>query len=256
MSLTPQKTDNELILRRRKKKRVKKIFMLFILLISVCVTLCFKLPYFNIKTIQVTGNKNISSEKIVELSKIYKGNNIFYVNTNNSKTSILSNPYIYAVEINKKLPDSVKINVKEREAVFYNVIDKKYFVVDKNGIVLQKRDDIKDMKLVKLDGFDYAKCEIGKSLANDDKRKIDALTSLADVILNSKIAVGIVSIDVSNSIDIKAYYGDVYIKLGSADNIDKKINKALNILNRKELKGAKGYIDVSFDGNPVFFIQK
>ncbi len=256
MSLTSPKTDNKLILKRRKRRKIKKIFMLFILLMSIFITLCLKHPYFNVKTMVVTGNRNISSKEIIELSNIYKGNNIFYINIKNGENNILSNPYIATVQIKRKLPAVVQINVKEREALFYNAKDNKYFIVDKNGVLLQKRDDVKGMKLVKLDGFDYDKSEVGKILKNDDKSKIDTVTDLGDVILNNKNAVGITSIDLNSTIDIKVYFGNMCVKLGRNDNLDKKINKALNILDSKELKGAKGYIDVSFDGNPVFFIEK
>lgn len=256
MALTSPKTENELILRRRKRKRIKKILMLFILLLSICITLCLKHPYFNIKNIEVSGNRNISSKEIVDLSRLFKGNNIFYINVRNGENNILSNPYISEVQIKRKLPATVQISIKEREALFYNTKDNKYFIVDKNGVVLQKKDDIKGMHLVKLDGFDYDKSEIGKVLKNDDKSKIDIVTNLGDIILNSKNTIGITYIDLSSTIDIKIYFGDMCVKLGRSDNLDKKVNEALNIINSKGLKGAKGYIDVSFDGNPVFFIQK
>lgn len=256
MALTSPKTENELILRRRKRKRIKKIFMLFVLLLSISITLCLKHPYFNIKNIEVSGNRNISSKEIVDLSRLSKGNNVFYINVQNGENNILSNPYISEVQIKRKLPSTVQINVKEREALFYNTKDNKYFIVDKNGVVLQKKDDIKEMHLVKLDGFDYDKSEIGKVLKNDDKSKMDIVTDLGGIILNSKNTIGITYIDLNSTIDIKIYFGDMCVKLGRSDKLDKKVNEALNIINSKGLKGAKGYIDVSFDGNPVFSIQK
>ncbi|AKA70239.1 cell division protein FtsQ/DivIB [Clostridium scatologenes] len=256
MALTSPKTENELILRRRKRKRIKKIFMLFVLLLSISITLCLKHPYFNIKNIEVSGNRNISSKEIIDLSRLSKGNNVFYINVRNGENNILSNPYISEVQIKRKLPSTVQINVKEREALFYNTKDNKYFIVDKNGVVLQKKDNIKEMHLVKLDGFDYDKSEIGKVLKNDDKSKIDIVTDLGDIILNSKNTIGITYIDLNSTIDIKIYFGDMCVKLGRSDKLDKKVNEALNIINSKGLKGAKGYIDVSFDGNPVFSIQK
>lgn len=255
MGRTIRKTDNELILKRRRRKRIKKTFLLFTLMISLFITLCLKLPYFGVKNIKVIGNKNISQKDIILLSKISVGNNIFYLNLKDSKNSILSNPYISSAEIVRKLPSDVEISVKEREALFYNSKDNKFLVVDKNAIVLQQRDDIKGMKLVKLDGLNYEKAQIGKAIEDEDSRKIDVVKALGDIILDNKI-LGITSIDISSLIDIKIYYGNILIKIGSEDDIDKKINKALNIISRKELKGAKGYIDVSFEGNPVFFIEK
>lgn len=254
MSQITSKTDNELILKRRKKMKLKKTIMLFLLMISLFVTLCLKLQYFNIKSIEVGGNKNIQQKEISLLSGINLGNNIFYVDLKSSKNNILSNPYISNVEIKQKLPSTIQITVEEREAVFYNEKNKKYFVVDKNGILLQQRDDIKGMKLIKLDGVDYTNIELGKPLEDKDNSKNDAVKFLGELIQNNKIS-SITSVDLSSSIDIKVYSDNILIKLGSSDNIYEKLNKALNILVRKEFKGAKGYIDVSFDGNPIFFIE-
>lgn len=256
MSQALDKSHNELILRRRKKKRIKKLFMLFIMMMSLFVTLCLKLPYFNVKSVQVSGNKNISQKDIISLLNVKLGNNIFYINLKDGKNNILGNPYISNATVTRKFPSTIIINVKEREAVFYNNIDTQYFIVDKDGILLQKRDNIKDMKLTKLDGFDYSKCEVGKVLKDSDKRKTDAVVALGDIVRNNKISQGLTLIDLNSSIDVKVYYGDICIKFGNVEDIDKKFNKALNILERKELKGVKGYIDVSFNGNPVFFIQK
>lgn len=256
MSQALNKEGNELVLQRRKKKKIKKLFMLFIMLLSICVTLCLKLPYFNIMNIQVNGNKNIPAKDIIALSNIKVGNNIFYANLKEGENNILSNPYISTVTITRKFPATLIISVQEREAIFYNTKDNQYFVIDKTGVVLQKRDNINGMKLIKLDGIDFSKCEVGKLVKDGDTRKVDAIVSLGDIVCNSKISQGLTLIDVSSSVDIKVYYGDICIKFGNAEDIDKKFNKALNILDRKELKGVKGYIDVSFNGNPVFFIQK
>lgn len=255
MGKTIGKTDNELILRRRRKKKLQKIFLLFTLMLSLFATLCLKLPYFNIKTIQVLGNENISKNEIISLSKISAGNNIFYIDLKDSENNILSNPYIYSSKITRKLPSTLQISVKEREAVFYDVKDNKNVVIDKNAIVLQQRDDIKGMKLIKLNGLDYSKVELGKTVSDADSRRVEVVKDLGDIIASNKIS-GITSVDVSSSVDIKISFDNILVKVGSEDDIDKKINKALNILERKEVKGAKGYIDVSFDGNPVFFIQK
>lgn len=256
MNQALSKADNKLVLKRRRRKKIKKLFMLFIMLVSICITLCLKLPYFFIRDIKINGNNYISAKNIVTLSNIKEGNNIFYINLKEAKNNILSNPYISNVSITRKLPSTIVISVKERDAIFYNNIDNIFYILDKDGIVLQKRDNISGLKLVKLDGIDYSKCEVGKPIQDSDKRKLDAVVALGDIMKNNKVSQGISLVDVNNSVDIKVYYGEICIKLGNADDMEKKFNKALNILDRQELKGVKGYIDVSFNGNPVFFIQK
>ncbi|MBP2031436.1 cell division protein FtsQ [Clostridium algifaecis] len=249
------KTENELILNRRRRKRIRKIFLLFIFLISVLFILLIKLPYFNIKNIKVYGNKNIQDNKIIELSNIYKGNNIFYINLNSSKKNILSDPYIDKVTITRKLPSQININVVERDAVFYININKDFYVINEDGIVLQKRDSVDNMKLVELDGINPSSTKVGNVIKTNDNRKIDAIHNIGDLIKDSKTSFDIKSIDVSNSLDIKAFRSNMCIKLGSADDMQEKLNKALNIIQQEKLNDSRGYIDVRFDGNPAFSVD-
>ncbi|MHC6179409.1 cell division protein FtsQ/DivIB [Clostridium sp. JNZ X4-2] len=251
------KIDNDMILKRRKKRKIKRALIFMVFLLALFFILCLKMPYFNIQHIKVYGNKNVLSTDIINRSKINTGNNIFYINLKDAGNSILSNPYIKDVVISRKLPTTININVKEREAVFYCENNNKYYVIDENGILLQKIDNINNMHLVKLDGIDYTKTDIGKAIDDKkDERKIKAITALGNIIQNNKFPVELTSVDVGDSLDIKAYFDNMLIKLGSEENMDKKMNKALNILLEEKLNGARGYIDVRFDGNPVFLIDK
>lgn len=255
MSHIITKTDNELILKRRKQIRIKKALMLMVFLIAVFLTLCLKLPYFSIKYIKVYGNKSILSNSIIDDSKIYSGNNIFYTNLRDAAENILKNPYIENVNINRKLPGTININVKERKSTFYIETSKKYYIIDKNGILLEKRDNINNMKLVKLIGIDCSKVKIGECILNKDDNKIRAVDILGNIIQDNKLPFELTYVDVSNSVDIKIYFKDMCVELGEEDNLTKKLNRALNIMLNEKLGNAKGYIDVRFDGNPVFHIE-
>jgi cell division protein FtsQ len=46
------------------------------------------------------------------------------------------------------------------------------------------------------------------------------------------------------------------IKLGTNDDLLKKLNRAINIITEKKLTTLEGYVDVSFTGNPVYHIGK
>ena len=255
MSHISTKTENELILRRRKKIRIKRAIMLMVFLIALFFILCLKLPYFNIKYIKVYGNKSISSNSIIKDSKVYGGSNIFYTNLKDASENILENPYIEDVDIARELPGTININVKEREATFYIESSKKYFIIDKNGVLLQRRDNINNMKLVKLNGIDCSKVKVGECILNKNDNKIKAVTTLGSIIQNNKLPFEITYIDVSNSVDIKIYFKDMCVELGQGDNLGKKVNRALNIMLNEKLGSARGYIDVRFDGNPVFHIE-
>lgn len=250
-------STDEYIKMKKRKKKIKKIIVLFIFLVSILITLCFKLPYFNIKNIEVKGNINITKEQIKNISTIKVGNNIFYANKKDAVESILLNPYIEEVKIEKQLPDKLHIYVMEREALFYNNVEKDFLVISKNGCTLEKRKSIKNMKLIKINGFKFNEAKIGAPLKADDERKIKILDQIGTLIKNNTSNVTFTYLDLANLLDIKIYSGGICVKMGTSDDIEKKLNKAINILKRDELKKAKkAYVDVSYDGNPVFFIEK
>ncbi|WP_234119973.1 cell division protein FtsQ/DivIB [Clostridium hydrogenum] len=249
-----KKEKNELIERRRKKIRRKKVILFGVILVSVLVTLCLKLPYFNIKNIEVHNNSIIDTDTIVRLSQIKKGTNIFYVSLKKNKVNIEQNPYIMNVGISKKLPDTIDITVTERKAAFYAEKDNKYLIIDKNGVVLEEKDNLNGMNLIKLLGFNTNNAKIGKVIPCDDNRKIDVISKLTDIVINVK-NLKITSVDISDVLNLKAYVNNMSIILGRVDGLDSKINKAINIINSENLKDKKGYVDVSFNGNPVYCIQ-
>lgn len=231
--------------------------MMIVLMIAVLITLSLKLPYFDIKSIQVANNSNLTTEEIVKSSGIFKGSNIFYVNLSKSKDNLLSNSYILDVNIKRKLPSTVLIEVKERSAAFYIKADNKLYVVDKNGVVLEEKDSINGMKLTKLDGVNGNSIKIGKTLTVDDSRKIDVIRNITELMSADKSGIAMTKLDITDIVNLKAYYGNMCVKLGTGENLKDKLNKAINILaSNKDLSSTKGYIDVGFEGSPVIHTEK
>lgn len=256
LKVNKNREPNELILRRRKRKRIKKSVITIVLLGAIITTLCLKLPYFAIKDIEVINNRNISAKEIKDLSTLSLGENIFYLNLNKIKESILSNSYILSVDVKRKLPDHIKIYVKERNAVFYVKQGEKYLIIDKEGIVLEEKATINGMKLIKLDGFEKNPYKVGEPIETKDERKLKLIGEITDLInrLNEGIPEPSV-VDISDITNINLYYGDILIKMGMKENLEEKYNKAINILMSNNLIGKKGYIDISFNGDPVFSIM-
>lgn len=251
------KSSNELIKRRRKKKLIKKAIFLIIFLLTVLVTVCLKAPFFNVKNIEVEGNDTISKEDIVDRSKLSTGINVFYINSKIYKNNILSNPYILNVDIKRVLPSTIVFKVKERNALFYGESKGKYYILDKDCRLLEIRDEISTMNLVKLEGINYDNLTIGKVVFNQGDRKAEIIKEFSRLIQCNNSQINLTYIDLDDMARIEAYHNNMCIKLGGSDALENKLNKAINIfLNKPELCESKGYIDVSFNGNPVIFIEQ
>lgn len=249
-------TNNELIRKRRKKRNIKRSIILIILLIAVAVTLCLKLTYFNVSAVRVVNNSLLSTEEITNNAKVNLGTNIFYINLKEIKTNVLSNPYIESADIKRILPNTIAIAVKEREAVFYGKKDKSYFVIDRNGIVLEERDNIDNMNLTNLMGFDFSKSKLGSVVFGADSRKVEIIGLITELISLNNSDIKIDSLDLSNLASINLHCQSIVIKLGNSDNLKEKINKAINIIKDNNLISQSGYVDVGFEGNPVIYIEK
>lgn len=247
--------NNELIRKRRKKRNLKRALIIFLLLISTLAILCLKLSYFNVKNINVVNNKIVSSGEIITSSKINIGINIFMLNTKNIGTNVLSNPYILKADIIRKIPNTIIISVKEREAVFYIEDKNKFIIIDKNGVVLEIKDNIDNMKLTKLEGVNVSDVNIGKTIPNTDNSKLQLIDLMTELISSNNSGINITAVNVANDYNVEVYCDNMLLKLGSV-NMKDKLNLGLNIIVNNNLKNAKGYVDLSFDSNPVVFIEK
>ena len=98
------------------KKLLKRI-LIFIVTIGVIaggITFALTSPIFNIKDIQVLNNSQVSSDTIISLSELRTDQNIFKFSSNNVIEKIKENPYVENVEVHRKIPSTVQIEIEER----------------------------------------------------------------------------------------------------------------------------------------------
>ncbi len=252
--------DNKAAILKRKKQiiRMKKMLLLLLLLVSILITLGFTLPTFNLSEVLVSGVVNLSEESIVSAANIKQGINIFKVKTNNIQDELESNPYILSAEVKRKYPSKITIDIVERKLAFYTQIGEGYYVIDDSGIVLEKKESIEGMELLRLEGIDEGNLQIGKPIQNIDSDQLSKFCNIYSFLKEKESfkKYSISKLEVNNFVDLRLYVNELYIKLGTTDNINNKISKAFSILESPELSGLKGYIDVSFEGNPVIYRGK
>lgn len=234
---------------KRRVKRRKKI--VFLTLVSVAITgvvLC-KAPFFNIKSIKVTGNKMIKKEGIIN-DKAVLGSNIFLLDTNKIKDLVLKNPYIKSATIKRVVPSTLNIQVEERKMFYKIKADSKIYVLNNELYIMEILDDDKNLSLVEIEGLPIENIRIGEKISNNEEvNKIlyDIATSLIDKNKESIFT----SVDVTKKNDISIFTEGVEIVLGRASELDEKYKKAMEILSSSKVNVEGGYIDVSVVIQPV-----
>ena len=103
-------------LRQRKIRRRRiKIFLVFLLVAAIAVFAVLSVTVlFPIEQITVSGSNKYSAEQILEAASIEKGDNLFRAKAD---ITVLNKklPYLEKIEINRKLPGTLNIKVKDAE---------------------------------------------------------------------------------------------------------------------------------------------
>lgn len=149
---------------KRKKRRKKRYLLRFILFLLVCTGLysATHIDYFTVDGVIVAGNKEVSDEEILKLSEVKAGENIFDIHPWFVQRRIEKNLYIEAVNVNRKLPNTVEILVTERTGKAQFAMGKKFAVTDNNGKVLEISKE--ERKATMVDGVKVRNAELDRTI--------------------------------------------------------------------------------------------
>ncbi len=129
---------------------MKNFWKVLLIIFTVCfflVLICYLLnqtSYFKVKKIIVYGNKKVQIGEIIKLSGIKKNTGIFNIILNLKKIEkkIERDPLIKKANIEIKLPDEVKLKIKEREGIAFLIVEHKAYTsiyeVDEEGYVISE----------------------------------------------------------------------------------------------------------------------
>ncbi|WP_141431280.1 cell division protein FtsQ/DivIB [Bacillus sp. 03113] len=121
---------------RRRKANRRLITLLFLFFSLIVGVIYFQSPLSRVKQIVVQGNEVYPPEKIIEISKINKKTNIWKINEGNIEQRLKKLPEMKSIEIKKKWPNTVIINVTEFRKMAYVIKEKHYMPVLENGNIL------------------------------------------------------------------------------------------------------------------------
>lgn len=239
---------------KRREKNIKPLGLIYILILIICVYFFLHSPVFNISNIEVIGNKYLAQDKILELSQISKGTNLFKINKKNIKENIAVQPLVKNVQITRKLPSTLVINVIEHKPVGLVVCEDGFIQVSEIGTFLSLSRQIGDYKLPVISGINMEYIP-GPGQAIENQGLSVALSILKKI--DSSLLESLVEINVQDTKHILAYtLHGIEIKLGSQNDMENKLIKLQEILNDIVNsvidENSIEYIDLRFPNSPVY----
>ena len=250
-------SEEEMIKREKRKKKIKKIVgftSLAIILVASTIAVMLS-PIFNIQSITVQGNSQISTAEIISLSGITVGENIFKVGKGQTRENIKQNAYIDKVNINRNLPAEIQITVTERVATFMIEKDNQYLYMSNQGYLLELSPE--KLELPILQGLETTVDDlvVGNRLCQSDLEKLETVLRMVNLAKENDIASYITRIGIEDDEDYKLVMEteQKIVHMGDASNLSDKMLNVKAILEKE--KGVAGEIFVNVDLNneyPMF----
>lgn len=240
--------------RRRKKldniKTYKRKRLIVLAIIVAVITtgawLIYSSNFFRVTEIRVVGNKNISDQKIIEGSEIMRNESLFMLRSSKISSRLKKINWIESVKTVRDWPDTVILEINERQPIAYVETDKGSYLIDKKSFVVDKKINYQqNQHLAKVDGLTLENIKIGQHIKN---RALDnALAAHRSLV--EELNLDIYSITANSVDELYFIVQGIEIIYGEAVKTDLK-NKVIKTM-LKNKKENISTIDVRIPDKPV-----
>ena len=242
------------IIRTRKAERLAMLSALALVVLSIGVVLILVL-FFKIDTIKITGDKVYADKEIVLQSGIETGDSLIRVKEQKINDILTKNlPYVGEITIEKKLPDTLIINVSATREVVAFQSGAGFILVDAHGKVLSENASMLRDNVAVVSGIKVKEASAGEVITFSDEKTTDAFMNLLNTIKNSKIEL-LTDISLNKTGNWEIRYDDrITIKIPSDGEIETNMKRAVKILDTENERNpyTEGVIDLTMGDNAYF----
>lgn len=175
---------------------------------------------FTLENITIEGQKFVNNDLIAQELKLKKGMSIFAVSLDSVKSRLEEIQWVKYAIVERELPHSIHIYIVERTPIALGQKDKKLYIIDDEGAIINEKDLDKHLELPIIigDGAEIYANSLINILKEDPElfKKIDAIIHVSERRWNVR------------------FDNDLEIKLPE-ENIELAWKKVIKLYNNKEL---------------------
>lgn len=222
--------------------------ILLVFLFALAVFILFKSPAFDVKKIEVRGNRQLSEEKIINTSGLHTGVNIFKINLKEARFNLSTLPILKNIRLERDLPDKIIITVEERNPVALLPAENGFIEVDREQVYIRKSQAVKE-DLPVITGVNIASAGPGEVVKGKGLKIVLQVIEELPEELVSRLS----EVHYQDDGSLVLYtLGGVQCRMGSPKEVASKGSVFLQVLRELEEKNKEiEYIDLSFIGSPV-----
>ena len=230
-----------------------KLGILLLLLFIIGVVSFLNSNYFTVEKVHIKGNQLLSEQYILKLCKLNKKTNIFNVQQEELANKLVELPQIKGAVVKRNLPREVVIKLKERDPIAVISDNKSFFVIDKQGWILDTLDTAGSEKFPVFIDQNLHKKNNKIKLTKHSKLAVDYLSKLSEKLLQEVQEFKVLS---SGEVILILREGGK-VNLGKDFKIAKKAKIFNKIYNDLEKKGVKvKYINLKYNRNIFIKVKK
>ena len=207
---------------------------------------------FVIRSVQVVGNRTLSSEDIVELSGVNPGDNYLLVSSSVLKKRLERNRFIEYVGRDYDYTGTLTLRINERLGMGVVFTAGHYFVLDEDGVVLEEISEQEastaGTEIAGLVRRSQTPVVIGEMYPVTEESQLSAMGHILKALEKANLLWRTSSVNVANADDLYVFtVEEAKIVLGTDSQLDIKMAIAREVLARREnVGGLRGCtIDVS-----------
>lgn len=235
------------------KKKVKIAIYGFVLLAILSIYTVLNSKIFDLKEIDLKGNIILTESDIMKITSIELEKNLFQYKIGKLERSIKKNPYIKDVNIKRKFPNKLVINIEENteDAIIEN--NNKYVYINKNGKILGEKKDISNKNIPIIKNVKIEEYNVGGNIKLKEETKQNRLLYLLEYLDDNNLKRDIDTITLEKDSLIMANKDGIDILLNLDSNISYNIKRLSQIMVDLKTKGIKkGSIDLRNKDQAVY----
>ena len=255
-----KKTPKQLEIAKKKRRRIFRFIKwttLFLLIIGGGIYFLLS-PYFNIKSITTTGNEKITSEEIISLSGIQLDENMFKVSGNKVEQAVKTNAYIESVNLKRKLPDSIELQVVERKPAYMLMIGNAYAYINSQGYILEISKYA--LKFPIITGFSTPEDQLqaGNRLCEEDLEKLNSVIQIMDSANSNEIGDLVTKINIEDKQDyvLELEKEKKKVHLGDTSNLSTKMLYIKTVMENEKDKEGEIFVNTDLSNKGAIFREK
>ncbi|AKL95623.1 cell division septal protein [Clostridium aceticum] len=217
-------------IRKRKIRKFLTAFFFIIVFFLWGVYFLLQSDLLNLKKVEIRGNNILTVEEITSAGQLSINRNIFQYKLADIEKNIQSHPLIKEVTLQRKLPSSIVIELKERDKYAIIPYMGSYIYIDQDKVVLQVSESYLAEDLILITGVEFQSFNLGDQVDISKEHLLDVAMELVEA--SKVVGIG----EIISEINIEP---EDYIKLVTFDGIEvligNKTDLAYTVLSLKEV---------------------